>query len=671
MSALTPRSALTDERDLKLLIQQMNRILRDSAGGGLMERFEAISKLLLTKIVDEREAAGTWPDTPKKEQPELAVPNGDVDRVLYERARAIWQRTVSAHPRVFRGARGRFPTDVHGVAKIVRLLSPISLSATPNDIKGGAYEEILRNTFEKNENQQFFTPRHVVDFIVEMCAPTDDLSVCDPAAGSGGFLVGVLTYVAHNGGDLRRLSTQMRGAEIDDRMAWVARINMLMHGGDATAVRHLTGAGSLAPVNRLEEDLPIASFDLILTNPPFGSDMSDAAALGALQTGHGRQSRRRGVLFLERCLDLLKPGGRVAIILDDSVLNLPGNADVRAILRDRAIVEAVVSLPDVTFMPYSTAKSSILVVRRRTKNLRQGAVLMADVENVGTRPNGDPLYGDDVDANGQRIVLSDLPRVLQLWKGFKAGQRADASWNETMVFHADIDEYQSEPDGDRLDVYYYHPLRRATDQRLRSSAYPLIPLNDVVEIDSTSVSPAEEFGDAVIRWIGLGDIAAGTGEYEVKELVGDRVKSNSHIFRPGDVLHSRLRPRLRKTVLIPPDSDGGVCSGELLVLRLKHGAENELAAEYLAYLLRTDLVFGQVIYRITGIGRPRVSADTIRRLLIPLPPLETQSSLIKWIKEAEGRAAGLRVEARRLENEAVRTIHDSIDRALDELVSSR
>lgn len=634
-----------------------------------MERFEAISKLLLTKIVDEREATGSWPGGVTKSKPELIPSSGDDDRILYERARAVWQRTVSAHPRIFGGSKGKFPADVAGVARIVRLLAEVSLSATPTDIKGGAYEEILRNTFEKNENQQFFTPRNVVEFMVSLANPRESDAVCDPAAGSGGFLVAALEFVSSSKEDVAGFAAKIRAAEVDDRMAWVARINLLLHGGDPTTVRHLGGAGSLAPFSKLGEDLPEASFDVILTNPPFGSDMTDAQALASLETGQGRRSRRRGVLFLERCLDLLKPGGRLVVVLDDSVLNLPGNADVRHLVRERSVVEAVISLPDVTFMPYSTAKSSILVLRRRKDRERQDLVFMADVEHVGTRPNGDPLYSDALEDGGTRKLLSDLPVVLKYWDHFPEKAPPAPASDGLVVFQADIASHQSDADGDRLDVFFFHPLRADAESRLKKSVYPLVPLGDLMRIDGTAVVPAEEFGDSALRWIGLGDIEALTGRYEVKTVLGDRLKSNAHPFRAGDILHSRLRPRLRKTILIPDGDEGGLCSGELLVLRPHEQTSTAVSRDYIAYLLRSDLIFGQVLYRVTGIGRPRVSAAAISRTLVPLPDLDRQESIVRGLRRSESAAGDLRTQARMLRERAAEVQAAAFAAALDELLT--
>lgn len=668
VNRVTHSEPVPDRRVFKRLVQQMGRALRDSHGGGIMERFEAVSKLLLTKMVDEREAAGGWNGLPGKPVEELRAANGETDRVLYERARAVWQRAVSTYPTVFSGGRSQFPRDVSGVARIVRLLEPVSLAQTSDDVKGAAYEELLRNTFEKNDNQQYFTPRHVVDFMVELCDPTQGDTVCDPASGSGGFLVGALAHVQQAGEDTTEFASRMRGVEVDERMAWIARINMLLHGGDPTSIFHMAGAGSLAPIMEIRNALPTKAFTLILTNPPFGSDMTDREALRALATGTGRTSRRRGILFVERCIDLLSPGGRLVIVLDDSVLNLPTNTDIRQLIRHEAVVEAVISLPDVTFMPYSTAKSSILVLRRRkSPDEQQGLVYMADVENVGNRPNGDPLYSDERDESGRRKLKSDLPAVLELYRAFDRERRIERQFEKTTVFAADIDDYLDEPGGSRLDVFFFHPARQHARDQLARSAYPVVCLSDLVQIDGTAVTPAAEYGDGAVRWIGLGDIEAQTGRFEVKEMSGDRIKSNAHIFRSGDVLFSRLRPKLRKVIRIPNDDEGGLCSAELLVLRIADNERRRVNLDFLAYMLRSELVFGQLIYQITGIGRPRVGIEALRNLALPLPPLSAQQRFLRDLMNADREADRLRAEAQRKLEEAVRRADEAFERVLGEL----
>src|SRR5207244_3168762 len=99
--------------------------------------------------------------------------------------------------------------------------------------------------------------------------------------------------------------------------------------------------------------------------------------------------------------------------------NLPTNTDVRSMIRSRAIIDAIISLPDVTFMPYSTAKSSILFLHKKCEGEVQGSVFMAEAENVGRKPNGDPLYADKRGENGHRVLQNDLPRIAAAYGSFK------------------------------------------------------------------------------------------------------------------------------------------------------------------------------------------------------------------------------------------------------------
>lgn len=649
-----------DRPTFKRLVNSMSKAFRDSHGGGIVERFEAVSKLLFIKMVDERVVAGHWTGAPAYERSEVEWRDGDVARTVYERVRQLWMTiTGGANARILQGSRGSFPDDVDAVSRAVRLMQSYRVDSVDVDVKGTAYEELLRDTFEKNDNQQYFTPRHLMDFMVSMVAPRPESTICDPACGSGGFLVGALNYCAQEYPDVPLPA--VRGVDIDERMAWVARINVFLHGGDPTSVVHMPGAGSLRPLSQIQKVLPRRGFSTILTNPPFGSDMTDREGLDGLATGKGRPTRRRGVLFIERCLELLEPGGTLAVVIDDSILNLDGNQDVRAILRTQGIVEAVVSLPDVTFMPYSTAKSSIVLVSKRSeaKNM-QGPVFMADVENVGNRPNGDPLYQDVPAVDGVRPLLSDLPAVLTAWKLYKeTGALSVDSGGYDGVFLADIDAYASEPGGDRLDVNFFHPTRVRAADILANSSFPSYELQQLYDFDTTMVRVADEYGDSTVQWIGLGEIVANSGEYEVLEVPGDRIKSNAHAFEGGDILISKLRPKLRKVVLIPPGHASGVCSAELVVLRRKDAPVARVLDEYVAYLLRSDLGYGQQVYQITGVGRPRVGMTALRRLRVPVPPIDEQWRILRELNAAFIHYQGLKAQAERLRFEAQQLLQDA------------
>jgi tRNA1(Val) A37 N6-methylase TrmN6 len=650
---------IKNKREFKNILRTMNVALRDSRGGGIVERFDVIGKVLFTKVFDEREVYEG-----EKDQYEFYVGKDDTLDSVSSRVSAVWHRACSKHRSLYRGRIPELTEDQPALYRIAQILQDVSLRQTRGDIKGLAYEEILRNTFDKNENQQFFTPSEVVEFVIKMVEPKGNELICDPACGTGGFLVEAFLNTSAD--------ATLVGADVDERLAHVAQMNLIMHGSDRATVHHLPGTGSLAPLRDIETALQKDSFELILTNPPFGSDLSDEPALREFETGRGRASRRRSVLFTERCLDLLCPGGRMAIVLDDGVLNLPSSSDVRSMTLERAVVEAVISLPDVTFMPYSTAKSSILLLRKKLGSEPQGPIFMAEAHEVGRRPNGDPLFSEDRDEEGNRVLLSDLPDITSAYAAYK--ENGNVEHPKCFVTPASLLS-------DRLDIYHYHPKRFAAEEEIRSSRWPTPALKELVQVRRDTIKPAEIHGDSPVRWLGLGDIEEGTGEFDIKVVVASKIKSAAHVFNGGDLLFSKLRPNLRKVALISDDEEGGVCSGEIIVLRgfdkvsdnhseYEEGAGLEIDSEYLAFMLRSDLVYGQLMYKVTGVGRPRVSLDAILSVKLPLPPLEEQKRIVDIFNVARSESVEARHKAASWMARSKEVVDEAYHRVIAELTTN-
>jgi type I restriction-modification system DNA methylase subunit len=358
--------------------------------------------------------------------------------------------------------------DKIAIAKVSKLLCNVNLSEVETDIKGFIYEELVRNTFEKTDHQQFFTPRTVVEFMVDLVSVMTSLSedamhICDPACGSGGFLIETLKSEKSN--------QKIIGFEIDKRMAWVAQMNVIMHGGSANTIHYLNNGGSLGSSEKLNKIIPENGFDIIITNPPFGSDFSDEATLSIYELGKGKASRRRGVLFIERCIKWLKSGsGRLAIVVDDSVLNGKTNHDTRDLIFRYCIVEAVISLPEVTFKPYASVKTSILFLRRRSnfKTEAQSSIFMAEVEEVGRKANGDPSFRHD--DKGNLVLNNELPMIINAWNSFKKEGENSIKSLSPKAFICPAERFYSKSNKltvDRLDVGYHHPSRSIAERTLK------------------------------------------------------------------------------------------------------------------------------------------------------------------------------------------------------------
>jgi type I restriction enzyme M protein len=331
---------------------------------------------------------------------------------------------------------------------IVEELQIYNLSTTSDDVKGIAFEQFLGKTF-RGELGQFFTPRTIVDFIVDVLDPQESEVICDPCCGSGGFLIKAFEYVRakieneiHLAKEKIKLDyyneayeklSDKKKAEVDEtvndlfsklnaeldinnpksrirelsydcifgtdanpRMSRTAKMNMIMHGHGG--VHHNDG---LLNVNGIFEN----RFDIILTNPPFGSrvekslkiteadkytdidrirkyqkrygsaydealkqvnDNIDKPLLDLYETGS--MSTLTEVLFIERCLNLLKPGGRMGIVLPEGVLNNTNLQKIRDFVESRAKILLITSIPqDVFIASGATVKPSLLFFKKFTE----------------------------------------------------------------------------------------------------------------------------------------------------------------------------------------------------------------------------------------------------------------------------------------------------------------
>jgi hypothetical protein len=442
-------------------------------------------------------------------------------------------------------------------------------------------------------------------------------------------------------------------------MAWIAQMNLILHGGHFNSVKYLADGGSLGHNSSAIKILPDDSIDLVVTNPPFGSDYDNINDLSHFNLGIGKKSRRRGVLFLEKCLRILKPNGRLAIILEESILNSGSNEDVRSFLANNAVVEAVISLPNSAFMPYATVKTSILILRKKSRAKEsQSKILMCNLENVGHAPNGEPLYSNDRSHDGRLMLLSDFPNAFDAWQEFKElGKIVQDDENYFVVSPADNELTQ------RLDTLFYHPAKQNAQHLISQSIYPLIKIGQAVSIINNSVVPRFEYPEEIVRYIGLANIQPLEGIYYVSEILGEKIKSAVKQFGPETVIFSKLRPELRKVIYIPSNEEGGFVSSECFVFKTKE----IILPRYLELMLRSDLVYGQIIFQVTGLGRPRINKADLLNVKIPLPPLEKQREFIGIMDNYQSNKSSLLEKSRMLQQQAnklVRQGFEDIERSL-------
>ncbi len=362
---------------------------------------------------------------------------------------------------VFQGNESIDLTD-KGLAFIAGELSKYSFLDASVDVKGLAYETIVSNTL-KQEAGQFFTPRNIVKFMVEMLDPKEHHRVLDPACGSGGFLVMILDHVRqqitkcmypelegplleekYNSVEVNeRVRTYAErsifGFDFDPDLKKAARMNMVMGGDGHANIFHVNSLeyplwdhpretekikeaidNSLQILGDIENpkyDDARGKFDLIFSNPPFGAKVKVETEI-ASRFELNKFSTAPEVLFIEACHDFLKEGGKVGIVLPDGILGNPNMQGVREWVLDRFKILASIDLPVEAFLPQVGVQSSLLFLEKKTEAQRQLAqgkgedyhIFMAIAEKLGKDRRGSPIYLKDED--GAELIFNTETKYL-------------------------------------------------------------------------------------------------------------------------------------------------------------------------------------------------------------------------------------------------------------------
>ena len=342
-----------------------------------------IVKLVVAKLLAERDGDETFAPA--------ATPAETAERVngLIAAAAARW-------PGVLPGAPRSLLADEH-LHVCVEALDGMVLLDAGVEALDNAFEFLVSRT-AKGAKGQFFTPRHVADACVRIVKPRPGERVADPACGSAGFLLHAFRHVGAGGaGDLW-------GFDFDQRAVDVGRALMLL-GGDGSS--NVVRANSLA--RPAIEDLAgtAAPFDVIVTNPPFAGEVREPDLLAAYELAGAGARSERDILFLERCVELLRPGGRLAIVLPHNKFAGAPYAAAREWLLRRMRVVAVLGLGRNTFQPHTGQKTSVLFAAKRD-------------EVLDAPPAEDILFlvseRDGKDARGKIAARPGVPASAPLWE---------------------------------------------------------------------------------------------------------------------------------------------------------------------------------------------------------------------------------------------------------------
>jgi type I restriction enzyme M protein len=334
--------------------------------------------------------------------------------------------TYSQH---MKDARFTIPTPAL-LAKVVDMLDHVPMD--DRDTKGDLYEYMLGKIASAGQNGQFRTPRHIIQLMVELTAPTPADVICDPASGTCGFLVAAGEYLRERHPGLfsdakarEHFHTGMfHGYDFDHTMLRIGSMNMALHGVENPDIRY---KDSLAQDHAGDEE----RFSLILANPPFAGSLDHDNTAKDLQALV--KTKKTELLFLALFLRLLKPGGRAAVIVPDGVLfgSSKAHKELRRLIVEEQKLDAVISLPSGCFKPYAGV-STALVIFTKTNSGGTDHVWFYDMQADGWSLDDkrQPLLPEDKLglAEGQALTpeehaRNNLPDVLARWRQREGDER--------------------------------------------------------------------------------------------------------------------------------------------------------------------------------------------------------------------------------------------------------
>jgi len=421
--------------------------------------------------------------------------NREGQLAIQDRILKLFSAVKREYNSIFRGNE-EIALSPRALAFIVSELAKYELTRTDVDAKGAAYQEIV-GTNLRGDRGQYFTPRGPIKLVVDMLDPKEHERVLDPACGTGGFLVATLAHMMNRFREdarvapetesteefeslhdrLRRFAlNQVFGCDFDPFLIRATQMNMVMAGDGKGHLYHLNSLefpeGHLDGLDPATREIPLGSMDVVMTNPPFGSEIpiTDSHILKHYDLGHIWERVEEGsyrntgrlqaslapeILFIERCLQWLRPNGRMGIVLPDGILGNPASEYIRWWILKHSWVLASIDLPVEVFIVEANVNilTSLLFLKKKPLEMIKRedlgprtdySVFMATAERVGFDRRGNTLYkrspeGDEIikevetiemiTVRGkkvvrklkrkQKIVDDDLPVIAERYREFR------------------------------------------------------------------------------------------------------------------------------------------------------------------------------------------------------------------------------------------------------------
>ena len=685
--------AIDSVRDLSRLMRRCHDTIRNLKGYDPARAFDELSKVLFAKMFEEREIADG----------RRSLNRFTLESVYMMRAQGVeivqrlWRETVESdrYREVFADEEAAqeiaLPPDA--IDKIVEMLQDKSLGLTDMDVKGVAFEEFLSTTYRGGGLGQYFTPREVVNFMVEIADPAIGERIIDPSCGSGGFLIRAYDVVGEKirsaefaQRDKARLLVELAnkslvGIDWEQRAARTCKMNMILHGDGHAGVYQANAldqgelAAKVVERQRFYPEAPSVkdgSFDIVLTNPPFGARDAMPSILQYYELGR-RKSQKREVLLLERQIRLLRPGGKLCVVIPEGILSNKLDKTIRRYIFDKCVVRAVIRLPQDTFkMSGGAACTSLLIALKKDPDdpslCVQGDIFFARAEHIGVTPSGKPIPENDllairehyrrfadgawdgiemehIKGNGVRI-LREEPKDDDLW--------LEPTTNRTSLLYDRLSYVIRRPKiSNRFSYTYFHPAYYRIMDALKRMSGELTTLEDLCEegYPTRGRKPGEESVDGIpilkVRNVTGRNLNMETEFAPDSEEV--RLQCSRALVHENDILITSTGEGTIGRMDRYPFQEVAIADGHVTVARLR----SNVNVQYVIEFLRSEFGQIQMLRFVSGsTGQTELLVEHIKKLLLPIPSLDVQEEIVSNMIDARKKANMLEEEAGMLRQES-------------------
>jgi type I restriction enzyme M protein len=630
-------------------------------------RSKEIINLLLCKLTDEI-------NKNDDETVDFCIKKGESTEELYQRIQQLFEKNVKEKYKEIIGENEQINLNKDLLYLIVKELQYISLLKSSKDILSDAFE-IFVSKILKDEGGQFFTPPNIIEFMVYYLDPTVDAKVLDPGCGHGGFLLEVKELLwSKISSEEKRINSISNLFGIDKDL-FLAKISKLYLEILSNGRSNIFCEDSLDPKSygtQAKKAIQDNFFDYILTNPPFGVKIpiNDKEILKDYKLGHiwkntdGVWKKQEQlvkqqppqVLFIERCIQLLRDGGKLGIVLPEGIFGNPTDRYIWEYITSNGKIMAIVSLDQNTFQPYTCNKTSILFFQKLNNIPTDYSIDFAIVKNVGHDKDGKVLYklnkdgSKRLDAAGNPIVNDDL---LDLRLKMKMAEDFDYL-KEQKIFKI---KYSHIKDKIFIPIYYIgveKTLKKLADDK----NFTLLSIKDLVNqnIIYTNKGGYLPRGDEIGSHVyGLGDIpfirTSEINNWEINldsykktsEEVFDQYKQKQNI-EVGDILLVKDGgPNLiGKTAYITNLDTKIIIQSHIYQIKVLENDEF-IDSYLLLYLLNLDIVQKQ-IQAITFVqGTIATIGNRIMEVNLPIPSdFDKRKEISEYIRKIIDEKAELR-----------------------------